>query len=200
MTWSDPLGHLADLNKLLQTKTISKDSNRHYLNFNILEATIADLFLGNSDNAGAGMTLIQHPVGGKTDSRTKAGAATVGETRGYPVIELRPDLPKEWADLYTVWNLAFCSNASTFPILAAKLLIPSVHDHDSNSEGYMYHRAIALYLHFQFQIFRKIDETEPSVVSEWNFPEITRTMGQANAVSAQAYDELVKSKKTSRFK
>lgn len=194
------LGHLSDLKKVIRKGKVSKNSNRHYLNLNIFEAVVGDLVMGYKNNAKAGEKLIKHPVGGKDNRRTEAGKATIGKPDGYKVLELHPDLPKQWADLYAVWNFTFCSIGETFPTLAAKLLIPSVNDYDSNPEGYIYHRALALYLYFQFSIFRGINHEDHAFISGWHSKEITKAMGQANARSAKQYDNLVKATKKGKVK
>ena len=179
------VGRLSKLTQPIKTNRISKDHCRHYLNLNIMEAVVADWCLGNIDNAKAGWTLIQHPVGGKAKP-PRSGPASIGTSRGYPVMQLYPDFPKQWADLYALWNLAFCSNASNFPIIATKLLIPSVNDYASHPSGYIFHRGIALYLHFQFALFRNLNG-EPPFLKEWDCMELTRAMGRSAAASAQKY-------------
>lgn len=191
------LNHLSSLKKTIKTGVISRDSNRNYLNLNILEAVVADLYMKNTSNAKAGWTLIQHPVGGKSNPSTGSGPATIGRTKGYPIIEVRADFPKKWADLYGVWNLAFCSISDSFPMLMTKLLIPKVNDYESNPEGYIYHRAMALYLYFQFSIFRGISGKDFSFLNGWYSQDVTHAFGEANAVSAQDYDESVKAQKRS---
>lgn len=180
------LGRLLKLTEPIKAEKVSRDHARYYINLNIIEAVIADKYLGNKNNANAGWALIQHPVGGESNPQTGSGPASIGKKRGYPVIELRPDFPKQWADLYSVWNLTFCSNADTFPLLAVKLLIPSVNNYASNPQGYIFHRGIALYLYFQFAIFRKLNG-ESSFLGGWNFAEVTRAMGESTATSAQEY-------------
>lgn len=187
------LGNLSRAKKPIKTKTIAKDANRHYLNINIMEAVIADMYLGNNNNAEAGSTLIRHPVGGKHNARTGAGPSTVEPLANlYDVIKLRPDLPKEWADLYTVWNFTFCSNTDNFPFLVLKLLIPSVNDYAAHPEAYIYHRSIALYLYFKMAILRGITEKAPKFLEGWHFPEITHAFGEANLQSARDYEERIR--------
>jgi len=180
------LGRLSQLTEPIKRDKVSRDHGRHYVNLNIIEAVIADRCLGNMDNVKAGWALIQHPVGGASNAQTGSGPTSIGTSRGYPVVQLYPDFPKQWADLYSVWNLAFCSNADTYPLLAAKLLIPSVSDYVSDPNGYLFHRAIALYLHFQFAIFRGFNG-EPAYLRGWDCTKLTRAMGISTAASAQNY-------------
>lgn len=191
------LNHLSKIKKPIKIQKVSSNSNHNYLNFNIIEAVIADLYSDNTANAKAGCALVQRPVGSKSNHCTGAGPVSIGTKRGYDILEFRPHLPKQWADLYAVWNLAFCSISDQFPLLIAKLLIPSVNDYTSNPEGYIFHRVYALYLYFQFAIFRRIDGEEPAFLKEWHVPDITRAFGQANATSAQDYKKQVKA---SRYK
>lgn len=190
------LGHLSAVKKNIKTQKISKDAYRKYLNLNITEAVMADLYLGNHDNAEAGLKLVKHPVGGKHNPLTESGPASINtKKRGYSVAEIHPDFPKQWADLYAVWNFAFCSNANNFPILAAKLLIPSVNDYASHPESYMFCRIIALYLYFQFSVFRTKSKETPSFLEGWSFPGITRALGEANLASAEKYDQTAQARK-----
>jgi hypothetical protein len=208
------LGTLSRAKKPLQKHEIEKDANRHYLNLNIFEAVTADKYLKNNDNAKAGIALMRHPVGGKSDVRTGAGPTTVGVTKKekagedssavsgkreyetYEIIKGRPDLPKEWADLYTVWNLAFISNGNDFPLLAMKLLIPSVNNYADDPQSYMHHRVIALYLHFQFNIFRQMaDQQFDYLRDDWSSKEITEALGKANLNSSKEYETSVKKAK-----
>jgi hypothetical protein len=196
------LGTLSRIKKPIRTHAVDKGANRSHLNLNIFEAVMADrFFTGNKKNADAGEILLRHPVGGKKNRRTGAGPTTVGVTKGgYEAVKVRPDLPKEWADLYTVWNFAFCSNAGSFPLLALKLLIPSVNDYSNDPQAYINHRAIALYLYFQFSIFRQMAGQNFDYLSDgWNSKEITAALGEANLRSAKEYEKLVKrAKKASR--
>lgn len=196
------LGRLSRAKKPLKTHETHKKSNRSYLNLNIFEAVMADkFFTRNKDNALAGEALMRHRVGGKENPRTGAGPTTVGVTKKgdhtYESVKIRPDLPKEWADLYTVWNFAFCSSAKTFPVVVMKLLIPAVNDYASDPQAYMNHRVIALYLHFQFSIFRQMAGQHHDFLSDdWNSIEITRAFGAANLQSANEYEAKVKQAKS----
>ena len=69
----------------------------------------------NFDNALAGKALLY------LDSKTKLS----GKTDGFAQvsadgqrIELRPALPRQWADLYTTWNMVFKESALR-PILSS---------------------------------------------------------------------------------
>jgi len=195
------LGALSRIKKPLQTHSVDKGANRNHLNLNIFEAVMADrFFTGNKKNADAGEALIRHPVGGKKDPRTGAGPTTVGVTKnGHEAVKVRPDFPKEWADLYSVWNFAFCSNADSFPLLALKLLIPSVNDYSNDPQAYINNRAIALYLYFQFAVFRQMAGQDFDYLSAgWSSKEITAALGEANFQSSQDYEQKVRHAKGKR--
>lgn len=190
------LDRLSRLKKPIQAQSIAEDANRDYININIMEAVLADMYFGNNDNAKAGSALVRHPMGGKSDDLTGAGPTTIGRgKREYDAIELRPDLPKEWADLYAIWNFTFCSNFGTFPMLSMKLLIPTVSDYASSPEAYIYHRGMALYLYFVFNIFRGIGEKQPDFLDGWHSQEVTNALGQACLKSAEDYEKQVKNVK-----
>ena len=77
-------------------------------------------------------------TGQSEDIRTGAGPTRFSEDGQR--IEFRPPLPRQWADLYQTWNMAFISKYPDFPFFMAKLLIPSVSGYQGRPENYLYPR------------------------------------------------------------
>lgn len=199
---------IGSLERFIRPVTGEKDiaSFRKHIELNIAEAWGFDRLYDHHDNAKAAMAMIENPPDqiSEENSRTGAGPSIVevaqtGEgSDEYKVAKLRPNLPKEWADLYTVWNFTFCSNFGIFPGLSLKLLIPSVNDYANDPSGYIHHRGIALYLYFQFTIFRGIKGKDSSFLKGWHDEGITRALGAANAESALNYRRAVSKAKATK--
>jgi hypothetical protein len=105
--------------------------------FNILEAVFLDGVNGNMGNALSGLVLAKNCH----SPRINPARLSVGRN----IVEIRPYLPKKWADLYGVWNLGFVSQMTAYPYWFAKLLIPSVARYDQKPENYISYRTFALY-------------------------------------------------------
>ena len=99
------------------------------LSINILEAMVQDLKKGYIDNACCGFELILEP-GNKTlkgTGGTNDYIWTRPDGRQSGVLCIQSPLPIIWNNLYTSWNLAFCSDQySDWPFFFAKLLNPAV--------------------------------------------------------------------------
>ncbi len=109
------------------------------LSFNIFEATMVDFLVGFYDNARATIPLIcYHPNCSK-------GSPSSFSSDGNAVNLVSP-CPKEWADLYQVWNMAFVAQFTPAPFLLVKLLIPSVSNYRHRPTEYMHTRITALHL------------------------------------------------------
>ena len=160
------------------------------LSVNILEAMALDAKLGNWDNAAAGWALAKHRAGGAEDAATGAGPARFAPDSD--AIEFNMPLTKEWADLYSTWNMGFVSHYSYFPYVMAKLLIPEVSDYQDKPNEYIYDRALALYAHLHFSLFGRSGHGEVSVNSmNWATDELTDHFGEVNRASANDYDAKV---------
>ncbi|MEC8052743.1 MAG: hypothetical protein VX210_18245 [Myxococcota bacterium] len=163
---------------------------RTMLSVNILEAMALDAKLGNWDNAAAGWALAKHRAGGAEDAATGAGPARFASDSD--AIEFNMPLTKEWADLYSTWNMGFVSHYSYFPYVMAKLLIPEVSDYQDKPNEYIYDRALALYAHLHFSLFGRSGHGEVSVNSmNWATDELTDHFGEVNRASANDYDAKV---------
>ena len=101
-------------------------------------------------------------------------------------------LPKEWADLYQVWNMAFVSQIDNYPFWIAKLLIPQVSDYKDRPEEYIYRRALALYTSEHYILFGGRDDKRQGIPTiNWPDKALTAAWGKANASAAVAYDRDV---------
>lgn len=118
---------------------------RGFLSLNIDEAIIADRVTKHYDNAAAGWPLAIHQAGDPENPRTGAGSATFSPDR--KKIEIRYDLPKQWNDLYQVWNMAFTTQIPTYPLWISKLVIPQMSGYKDYPEQYIYLPTHSVALH-----------------------------------------------------
>lgn len=151
---------------------------------NIDWAVNIDNYLGYTDNGEAGSVLsYYHP--------NYDGA---GETRfsedGKSILISMP-APRQWADLYSTWNMAFVSHYPEFPMTMQKLLIPSVADYKHNPDGYIYTRSLALYAHLNYRLIKKAEDAQAGIVEEvtWNDDALSRLWGEINLESAHDYEK-----------
>ena len=100
-------------------------------------------------------------------------------------------LSKEWADLYSTWNMGFVSHYSYFPYVMAKLLIPEVSDYQDKPNEYIYDRALALYAHLHFSLFGRSEGGTNVDSFNWATDEFTDHFGEVNRASANDYDAKV---------
>jgi hypothetical protein len=169
-----------------RTGEVPADFLRVMFPVNILEAAALDLKLGNVDNAKVGWTLAVNRPGGSPNEATGAGPARFAEDgQG---IEFHVPLAREWADLYSTWNLAFVSHYEHFPYVMAKLLIPNVADYQDAPEDYMYNRALALYTHINFALLGRINGGVSKDSMSWASEEMTENWGRVNNESRHDYN------------
>ena len=158
---------------------------------NIMEATLADVIEGNIDNAKVGWILATHKPGSKKyNPRTGAGPSVWADDA--KTILLRPPLPKEWADLYQTWNMAFVAQSQSFPYLIPKLLIPQVADYQDNPAQYLHKRVLALYICLNYLIFdcaKRMGNGTPAV--RWDDEELANFWGRSNLESARIYERAL---------
>lgn len=181
----------------LRKRKISPDAGRITLPLNIMEAVLEDLRLGNKDNARTGLTLaFAKPGEKKKNPRTGAGPTTFSDDG--KAIAYRVPLAKRWADLYTVWNLAFVSHYGRFPYLFAKLLTPQVLCYAPDPTGYVYNRAVALYIHLHQAAFEKLDREAAKSAGKpyteelaWADSTLTKIFSSVNVSSAKDYDRAL---------
>jgi hypothetical protein len=143
------------------TAQIAPDDGRVLVPLNISEAVAVDFVAGHSDNARAGIVLAEHPVGQAANAKLDSGPSKLADNK--KSVEWRPPLPQKWADLYQTWNMAFVSQAVASPFLFAKLFTPPVGCYQHAPAQYLYNRAIALYLHMHFTMFRVVDAHYPDL-------------------------------------
>lgn len=166
----------------------------------ILDAMSVDALLGQTQNARAAWPLWKNPIGSTTaDAATTAGPTRFSADRK-SVVALAP-FPKQWADLYTVWSLAFDSQGARWPFAFARLLTPQVGCYWNNADSpgdpaggeFLYNRTIALGLHLQSRAMARAGDTLPA--EAWNDPAFTTLFGEVNLASATAYQSKIKTAK-----
>jgi hypothetical protein len=156
------------------------------LPLNIVEAAVYDTVNGNFDNAKAGWIAATHRPGGKSNEATGAGDTALTEDGNG--VSVNMPLPKEWADLYHAWNMAFVSQFAQFPYSIVKLLIPRVSDYQDQPSEYIHTRALTLYAHLNFILFRpEGDEVGGEGAFDWSTPEMSRLFGAVNLEKAREY-------------
>ncbi|RZI45338.1 hypothetical protein [Candidatus Finniella inopinata] len=176
----------------IETGKVDPDYCRNYLPLNILEATLIDWLMGNNGNAKAGWVLANSRPGGPENKVIGSGPASLSPD-GQAVL-LHMPFPKEWADLYSVWNLGFVSHLEDFPYWMVKLLIPQVSGYQSVPEEYMHNRVLALYSQLQFELFRRSEGD--TVIADWKHENLTKCFNDSNAKSAKQYKDLLTSART----
>ncbi|WP_299495039.1 hypothetical protein [uncultured Shewanella sp.] len=161
------------------------------LPMNIFEAVAEDLSEQRFDNAKAGAILAFHLPNAKP-------ARFSDNQKG---ILLTPPQAKSWADLYSLWNMAFVSHLGHFPFLMVKLLIPQVNDFKDNPELYLYNRTLALYTHLHFAFFSQFDRLQTKQPNmDWQDETLTQLLGRCALKSAQEYQQRVEDEKENEAK
>ena len=179
----------------VKTKKIEADIKTQ-LQLNIGMAISEDIRLMNFDNALAGEALLYLDSKaniGYPHTTSHNGAIGQGPWDGFAQvsedgqnIELRPALPRQWADLYTTWNAAFVTIFPNFPYLIVKLLIPTVSDYQDYPEAYIHHRVPALWATINYHIGYL---AMAGHVCDWSSKELTQSWGKVNKESATAYSK-----------
>ena len=164
------------------------------LPLNILEAIAEDVRIGNRSNAISGWPIAVHAPGTKK-LNPQTGAGPTHFSDDGKTLLFCMSLPKEWADLYTTWNLAFVSHYHDFPFMMAKLLIPQVNDFQDAPEEYICNRGNSLYLHINHTIFGRVDRAnagQPEM--NWKEESLSLLWGKVNRESAKKYNNEVKNR------
>ncbi|MBY0412829.1 MAG: hypothetical protein K2Q18_01625 [Bdellovibrionales bacterium] len=121
---------------------------KYILMLNIFEASLVDLAVGFFNNARSTIPLIIFSPNFKGQfffQKYQKGLPSDFSKDGKALLLFSP-APKEWADLYQVWNMAFVAQFAQAPYLLAKLLIPSVSNYANRPTEYMHNRITALHL------------------------------------------------------
>ena len=177
---------------------LGRSSGSRILQMNILEAVFVDLCEGFRDNAHAGWILARHKPGRRSPDPA-SGAGPNAWSPDEQAICLRPPFPKEWADLYQIWNMAFVSQMPEFPYVATPLMVPAVADYATAPDAYMYSRVIALHLFLAWLIFDRAESPNHRPRRQpWNDPSLSRLWGACARQSALRYRVLVRNARMGR--
>jgi hypothetical protein len=178
--------------KAHESGTVNPSFTRLLLPVNIIEAMFEDVRIGQRDNAASAWPLVKDRPG-SWDRKTDTGGIAARWSDDRKAILLSFALPRQWADLYATWNLAFVSHYRDFPYLMAKLLIPQVNGYQDAPEEYIYNRVLALYCHLHFMGFGRVDflrqGREPF---DWHDEALTALWSTVNRESAQQYSDAIK--------
>jgi len=168
-----------------RSATIPSNFGHLGLPVNILEAVLEDLRLGHADNAYAGLALMRARPGQLGD-----GASITADERR--AVRMNLPVASSWRDLYISWNMAFTANYADSPYFAAAMLNPCVIG--AETAEFMYHRALALYVHMAGQIIGRVvaDAYDPSVPGQgqrdWRDEGVTVYWGRLNRRAARRYE------------
>jgi hypothetical protein len=167
---------------------------RFLLPLNILEAAAADLLLGFSGNAKTGwMLAVNRPQ--KLRRKAQRWARTTAWSHDKKAFNYNLPLPRNWADLYQSWNLAFITTFRDFPYAFAKLLIPAVSGYQEHPRGYLYNRKLALFTYIYYAGFYRSDKAQRGeVIMDWSDRGLTRFWGEVNWQSAREYSHKKRAK------
>jgi len=175
--------------KYFEDSNVPRVNPRITLPLNIMEATLVDFFAGRNDNAYAGWVLAEHKSGNKYDPNTGADIPRISSDG--KAVEYNMPFPKNWADLYATWNMAFVSTYKDFPYFYTKLLIPQVNNYSEKPNQYIYNRAIALYVHIHHVgVTRKELQDAGFESINWLDENLIRDWGKYNRMSATEYQYL----------
>ncbi|MBI3038141.1 hypothetical protein HYY75_03675 [bacterium] len=171
--------------KYNKTGQLPADFGSVILPLNILEAVAYDIAGGNYKNALAGKIAAKNKPGTKTaNARTGQGPSVWAQDKQMILVNM--PYPKQWADLYATWNMAFISQFDSAPYLFVKLLIPQVSDYQLASAEYIFNRAFALYTILNY------DYDEVGKATQWSDKSLTKFWGSVNKENAEKYEKLVK--------
>ncbi len=161
---------------------VPEDYGKLDLPMNIFEATAEDLSADRRDNAKAGVILAFNLPGAKPSRLSEDGKAVL----------LSMPQSKKWADLYTIWNMAFVSHFEYFPFVMVKLMIPQVNNYADDPDAYMYNRSLALYTHLHFSFLGQFDQLMAGQEGmDWYDEELTEKLGKVARKSAMKYQASV---------
>ncbi|WP_096084642.1 hypothetical protein [Agaribacterium haliotis] len=169
---------MTDYIEFHSTGEVPADYGKLDLPLNIFEATAEDLAADRRDNAKSGAILAFNLPGVLPSRFAEDGKG----------IKMTMPAPKAWADLYTIWNMAFVSHFEYFPFVMVKLMIPQVNNYANEPELYMYNRSLALYSHLHFSFFSQFDQLvagQPGM--KWYDEDLTELFGQVSKLSAYDY-------------
>lgn len=176
---------VSSMTAALDKGEIDPQFGRVILPVNIIEAMLYDMATGNWDNAKTGWITATHRPGNTPNEATGAGDTVITEDGSG--VSVNMPLPKDWADLYHAWNMAFVSQFAQFPYSMVKLLIPEVGDYQNEPSEYIHTRALALYAHLNFILHRPTEGVGGSGEFDWSSPEMTKMFGAVNREQAEAY-------------
>ncbi|MBF0207236.1 MAG: hypothetical protein HQK53_10145 [Oligoflexia bacterium] len=164
---------------------VDPDFAKYYLPLNVLEAMLADCYLGNTDNAASAWPLVMN-------GPSTAGPASF--STNMRAVQLRMPQAKNWNDLYGVWNLAFTSQFDTAPFLMLILLVPEVSGYQEHPEEYLTRRALALYTYLHYSILGTVELERRGLTSpDWSLDqELVCLWGKMNVESAKDYNLRLK--------
>ncbi len=180
--------------KSFKTGEINPKSGGIAVAINIIEATWTDYKSGIKGNAKAGWILAKNRCG-KLSADPRTGVGPSGFSKDQKMIQRSYPLGLEWAALYQVWNMCFCTRFQDYPYVIAKLLIPQVANYHEEPKNYIYNRAMALYLYLNFSCFDYMEKKKTGEpVINWFNRDLSLDFAKNNKRAAESYEELLMEK------
>lgn len=166
------------------------------ISINIAEAMYFDSSHGFKDNALAGSALLVTPAYEKVDTNLETEPPKYSSGGVYQVFQPFPD---EWADLYSVWNMAFTAQEmKEWPMYWAKLLTPSVGCYRDLKGSYLFQRAINLAFHIVHQLITKNKRHSNDPDYDLRTMSFVKSFGTSNKESADLYMKKVQENDTDK--
>jgi len=174
-----------------KTRMIKPTAGGTAVAINIWEATWTDFKSGIKDNAFAGKILALNKCGRKqADPRTGAGPS--GFSPDGKMIERVYPFGLQWADLYQVWNMCFCTRFRDWVYVVPKLIIPQIANYHQKPKEYIYNRAFGLYIYLNFASFDYVEkQNNQEAVIDWHDRSLSLDFAKVNKQSALHYQSLV---------
>jgi len=177
------------IKELKNQKASNSVANMLVLPVNVMEAVTQDRHMGLYDNADAGAFLAKYNPTSTPNPKTGSGPRSLSADG--KMIEMHFPLSQNWDDLYSTWNMGFCSHYPNFPFYFAKLMNPTVGCYQEKPEQYIIKRGIALYVHLVFSARTTNKNVFPFSTIDWfNVPH-SQGWGAANVVSGNDYEAKV---------
>lgn len=153
---------------------------------NIGEAMFYDAKADLKDNAYCGAVMVVTPAGENTIPELEVEPAKFSKDGKVP-LQFQP-FPDLWADVYSIWNLAFTARQmEDFPMYWAKLLTPAVGCYRKEKGSYIFNRALNLLLHIVHEIFIRNERKSKGPGFDVRLPKFIKSFGQSNKISAYQY-------------
>jgi len=165
---------------------------RNNIGINIFEAMYYDAQADCIDNSMAGAAMIV-TLAAERDKPELENLSPRFHADPKLYLTYQP-FPNEWADLYSVWNLAFTGREfKDWPMYWAKLLTTSVGCYREIPGMYIFRRGINLLYHIIHEVIYRNIEKQQEPTFDLRMPNFIKSFGTSNRQSAENYINKVQS-------